>query len=229
MFRLNKSSRPILCYVTDRFALPTGGQAPLSALLAKVEAAVAAGIDWIQIREKDLPGRDRATLTHSALQMAGRDRNTPRAGILINDRLDVALTVGAAGVHLGENGLPVKDARRLCEAFRSAAEPPFLVGVSCHSLAAARIAADSGADYLIFGPVFETPSKVGFGPPQGLAVLGDVCNAVSLPVLAIGGVNLQNAASCLRTGAAGIAAIRLFQDAGDLSALVASLHALPLR
>jgi thiamine-phosphate pyrophosphorylase len=96
------------------------------------------------------------------------------------------------------------------------------VGASCHSLEAAEQAAADGADYLFFGPVFATPSKQAFGPPQGLLRLERVCRAVSLPVLAIGGITPQNAGACLHAGAAGVAAIRLFQQAPELVAAAIS-------
>src|SRR5216684_1788056 len=102
----------------------------------------------------------------------------------------------------------------------------FLIGASCHSLDAVRSVASGGADYLFFGPIFATPSKAGFGAPQGLERLAEVCRAVSIPVLAIGGITLANASACLAAGASGIAAIRLFQDARDMSSLVQSLRKL---
>jgi len=102
----------------------------------------------------------------------------------------------------------------------------FLMGVSCHSGAAAVEAERDGADYLIFGPVFATPSKAAFGAPQGLDRLAEVCRSVRIPVLAIGGVALENASACLAAGAAGLAAIRLFQEAPDLSSLVNRLRSL---
>jgi len=99
----------------------------------------------------------------------------------------------------------------------------FLLGVSGHSLEAARAAEDSGADYIFFGPVFATPSKAAFGEPQGVERLGQVCRAVTIPVIAIGGVTVLNATACLDSGAAGLAAIRLFQDAPDIPLLVSKL------
>jgi thiamine-phosphate pyrophosphorylase len=100
----------------------------------------------------------------------------------------------------------------------------FLMGVSCHSLEAAKAAERGGADYIFFGPVFATPSKAAYGTAQGLALLAEVSRSVSLPVLAIGGVTLENAASCLTAGAAGIAAIRLFQESQDVPSIVKTLR-----
>lgn len=219
---------PILCYVTDRRSLRLGAQENArEALLRKMEAVAACGIDWIQLREKDLSGKDSAALTREALRRVAQaaSRNGSAPGILLNDRLDVALAERAGGVHLGEGSLLVEDAKRLI----ASAQPPlkgFLVGASCHSLEAAQSAARADADYIFFGPVFATPSKVEFGPPQGLERLAQVCRAVEIPVLAIGGVTLENAAECFASGAAGIAAIRLFQDARALPRAVEALRGL---
>lgn len=222
------SKPPILCYVTDRRSLHLAAhENAMEALLRKMEAAAASGIDWIQLREKDLSGKDCAALAREALrrvrQATSSSRHAPR--ILVNDRLDVALAEHAGGVHLGESSLPVEDAKRLIAVVR----PPlqeFLVGASCHSLESAQSAARAGADYVIFGPVFATPAKAGFGQPQGLERLALVCRAVEIPVLAIGGVTLENAAQCFASGAAGIAAIRLFQDATALPRAVEALRQL---
>jgi thiamine-phosphate pyrophosphorylase len=143
---------------------------------------------------------------------------------LVNDRLDVALAERAGGVHLGETGLPVAQAKHLVESHASGKD--FLIGVSCHSLEAAQSAAGDGASYLFFGPVFATPSKASFGAPQGLGPLAEVCRSVSIPVLAIGGVTLENAAACFAAGASGVAAIRLFQDAPDPASVLAALRQL---
>jgi thiamine-phosphate pyrophosphorylase len=131
--------------------------------------------------------------------------------VLVNDRLDVALAANAAGVHLGENSLPLE---AVSGWRRASGRLDFLIGVSCHSLEAARAAERGAADYIFFGPVFETPSKAAFGAPQGIESLREICTAVQIPVLAIGGINLENARACLAAGAAGVAAIRLFQDYG---------------
>ena len=186
-------------------------------LLEKLKAAAAAGVDWIQIREKHLTGRELADLVQEALRVAPIP-----CRILVNDRLDVACAVGAAGVHLAEQSISVADSRKLV---REREKPSsFLVGASTHSLDSARAAADSGADYIIFGPVFATPSKAGYGAPQGIERLAAICHSVSIPVLAIGGITPENAGECRAAAAAGIAAIRLFQDAADLPAVVRRLR-----
>jgi thiamine-phosphate pyrophosphorylase len=182
-----------------------------------IRDAAAAGVGWIQIREKDLDTRVLANLVRHALDIT-RDTS---ARILVNDRLDVVLAAGAAGVHLGEMSL---GAGTLAEWRRSSGYTEFQIGVSCHSVEAARAAERDGADYVFFGPVFATPSKASFGLPQGTQHLRQACDSVQIPVLAIGGVDLQNAASCMAAGAAGIAAIRLFQDAPDIASIVAQLQ-----
>ena len=221
----NPHRKPILCYVTDRQTLSKANELDArEALLQKSEEAAAAGVDWIQIREKDLSGKDCAELMRAALQRAAK-HSTSKEGptrILVNDRLDVALSQSVGGVHLGENSLPVEEARRLADS--RIRDKDFLIGVSCHSVEAARAAARGGANYIFFGPVFATPSKAAYGAPQGLARLAEVCRAVSLPVVAIGGVTLGNAASCLSAGASGIAAIRLFQDSLVVKSLVKNLQ-----
>ena len=213
---------PLLCYVTDRHSIP---HTEPHALIEKIDAIGSAGVDWVQIREKDLSARELAALARGALFRAahsqGRSQSTR---ILVNDRVDVALAEGAGGVHLGENGLPISEVVHLVET--DAAHHDFLVGVSCHSLEGAKSAAAAGASYLFFGPVFNTPSKAAFGPPQGLDRLAEVCREVVIPVLAIGGITRENATACFAAGAAGIAAIRLFQDTSDPAATVRALRQL---
>jgi thiamine-phosphate pyrophosphorylase len=224
------SGAPILCCVTDRKGLAGDAKEQSNALLKRITAAVEAGIDWIQIREKDLSGKELSSLTRAAVaqtkQINERDGKLTR--ILVNDRLDVALSERASGVHLGENSLPVQDVRKwLDERPDLVPREKFLVGVSCHSLKVATAAAYAGANYIFFGPVFATPSKAAFGGPQGLQRLGEVCSAVSIPVLAIGGITRDNASGCVAAGAAGIAAIRLFQGAENLASLVSHLRGSP--
>src|SRR5206468_12853528 len=129
-------------------------------------ALMHAGVHWNQIREKDPSGNDCPSLTREALQRTknSKKRKTVPARILVNDRLDVALSQRLAGVHLGENSLPLAEAKRLVE--NRGGRKDFLIGVSCHSLEFARAAASGDADYLFFGPVFATPAKAAFGAPQ---------------------------------------------------------------
>lgn len=189
----------------------------MPALEQTIRRAAACGVDWIQIREKDLETR---SLLGLARRTTAEIRGTP-ARLILNERLDIALAAGAAGVHLGENSLPVKNVAQ----WRSAAgRKEFLLGASCHSLASAQSAERDGADYVFFGPVFPTPSKLAFGPPQGIERLREVCGAVKIPVLAIGGVTAENGLACLEAGAAGIAAVRLFQQDGDIAAAVNRLQ-----
>ena len=220
--------KPILCYVTDRGGLETSRAstrssprghtpAPPRSLQDSIRGAAAAGIDWIQIREKDLVGRPLLEIARFAV--AETQANVTR--VLVNDRLDIAMAAGAAGIHLGEESLPLE---AIAEWRRSTGRHDFLIGVSCHSLESARAAERGGADYVFFGPVFATPSKAAFGAPQGIDRLRGVCASVDIPVLAIGGVNLENARACLAAGAAGVAAIRLFQDAEDVAQLIGQLR-----
>jgi thiamine-phosphate pyrophosphorylase len=206
-----------LCYVTDRKALAGPADQQIRLLLEKMESAALAGVDWIQIREKDLPAREVAVLASEAV------RRIPRScRILVNDRLDVAMAAGAGGVHLGEQSIPVEEAKRLMRERNLGGN--FLVGVSTHSLESLLETAKGGADYGIFGPVYGTPTKTAFGAPQGLRRLEEACRSVSMPVLAIGGITIENAHECVAAGASGIAAIRMFQDAGDLAVLLRALR-----
>jgi len=222
--------KPILCYVTDRRELEAAripseslpGESVLSpahTLYDSIRRVAAAGAAWIQIREKDLDARSLMELARFAVA----ETRAASARVLVNDRLDVALAANAAGVHLGEKSLPLEV---VVEWRRSTGRSGFQIGVSCHSLESARAAERGGADYIFFGPVFATPSKAAFGAPQGTERLREVCASVGIPVLAIGGVNLENARASISAGAAGIAAIRLFQDAKNESELAAMLKAI---
>lgn len=206
--------------------------------------AIEGGVDWVQIREKDLPGGRLLKLTRQAAAAASEiagGKQGSRARIYVNDRLDVALAARAsgagimegslasaasgdavAGVHLGGESLPVAEVARWCRAGN--APPGFQIGVSTHSVEQAREAERDGADYIFFGPILDTPSKRTFGPPQGLDRLEEVCRAVRIPVIAIGGINESNARDCVRAGASGVAAIRLFQEAGDVAPLAEAVR-----
>lgn len=214
------ASKPIVCYVTDLRSLARGtARDSLDALRERIRAAATAGVDWVQIREKDLPGRELLGLAREAVGMGS-------ARVIVNDRADVALAAGAAGVHLGGESAPLRDVARWLRI--GAAPEGFLVGASCHSVDKVRQAEAEGASYAFFGPVFDTPSKRTFGEPQGIARLDAACRAVKIPVIGIGGISEENAADCIRAGAAGIAAIRLFQDAGgaaELARAIERIHA----
>lgn len=215
---------PILCYVTDRRAL-RGGATPRN-LVEQIGAAIDTGVDWVQVRERDLPGRAlgeivRAAVRFGSEKFAGHPE-IPRARIIVNDRLDIAIAAGADGVHLGGESLPVGEINKM----RSNGVLPegFLIGASCHSVEGAQALEREGADYAFFGPIFETPAKIRFGAPQGIERLREVCGSVRIAVIAIGGIMIENAPDCITAGAAGIAAIRLFQDAWDLRPAVARLR-----
>jgi thiamine-phosphate pyrophosphorylase len=224
---------PILCYVTDRHSLAIDSAIDSRAALGrKMEALISAGIHWIQIREKDLTAREISALTNDALRFSRAhtkvDHQATRlfvtTRIMVNDRLDIALATSADGVHLGEKSLSAKDAKLLTHQHSSG--PALYVGVSCHSIPAVQAAAADGADYALFGPVFATPSKAAFGSPQGIDRLAEACRSVPIPVIAIGGINMGNAAACLAARASGIAGIRLFQDATDPTATIEALRQL---
>ena len=228
---LSSATEPrILCYITDRKGLgaDSGSAEPETArvarLTARIRMAIEAGMGWIQIREKDLSGKELVELTRATVAAAAGSRTR----VIVNDRLDVAVAVGAGGVHLGRESLPVREvvSWREKEKRARAGLADFWIGASCHSLPETRAAADDGADYVIFGPVFETPSKIRFGAPLGIERLREVCSELRIPVLAIGGVSMANAAKCFESGAAGIAAIRLFQDAANLDELRGRAEAL---
>lgn len=211
---MKKETKPVLCYVTDGKALAARGEE----LPALIRRAVAAGVDWVQIREKTLPARELLALARGAVTAASETQ----AKILVNDRLDVAVAAGAAGVHLASESMPVAEVVKWRDE-RFTVRSAFLVGASCHSLEQAQRAERDDADYVIFGPVFATPLKARYGAPQGVARLEEVC-ALRIPVLAIGGTTVENAGDCIRAGAAGIAAIRLFQEAEDLTTVIARLR-----
>lgn len=198
-----------LCYITDRLAL---GPRPLLPLIVE---AVRAGIDLVQVREKDLGTRELLELVTSALNAA---RGTATR-IVVNDRLDVALAAGAAGVHLGTQSLPARAAR-------ACVSEEFLVGVSCHSLDEALAAESAGASYILLGPIFETFSKLAFGPPLGLAKLGEITARLKTPVLALGGITVERVRPCLEVGAVGVAGISIFQDCPSLGERVRELRAM---
>ena len=175
-------------------------------ILALVEASVAAQIPLLQLREKQLSAR---VLYQLATEVSRITRRTATQ-LLVNDRADIARAAGADGVHLTTQSLPAGQVR---ETYGS----EFLIGVSTHSHDEAHAACRQGANFAVFGPVFKTESKVGLGDPQGLEKLREVATELKgFPILAIGGVLLDNVADCFRAGASGVAAIRLLHDAENL-------------
>lgn len=171
-------------------------------VLRFLQAVVTAQLPLVQIREKSLPARVLYELTVRAVDIT-RGTNTR---LLVNDRVDIARAAGADGVHLTARSLPAEVVRDICG-------PEFVIAVSTHSLAEARDARAAGADFVVFGPIFETESKRAFGAPQGLDKLREVTRELGeFPVLAIGGITRENSASCLAAGASGFAAIRMFEE-----------------
>ena len=206
----------LLYYITDRHLFPGNAPEQERQLLAKIAECASAGVDLVQLREKDLSTRRLEELAHKALAALGGSRTR----LLINSRTDIALACGAHGVHLPANDIPASEVRAL---ITSIGVP--VIGVSAHSVADVASAEAHGADFAVFAPVFE---KSGTANRAGLELLRQACHRTEtaqppMPVLALGGVTLQNARQCLEAGAAGIAGIRLFQQ-NDVHAIVKKLR-----
>ncbi|HXH51765.1 MAG TPA: thiamine phosphate synthase [Terriglobia bacterium] len=184
-----------LCYITDRHGL---GPTPLTRHL---QAVIKAGVDLVQLREKDLASRELLSLATAAVDITRGSKTR----IVVNDRLDIAIATHAHGVHLGGQSMPPEIVRRHVD-------KDFLVGVSCHSLDESLRGEAAGADYILLGPIFDTPSKRQYGPPLGLNKLSEVANRIKIPLLALGGITVERVRPCLEAGATGIAGIRLFQE-----------------
>jgi thiamine-phosphate pyrophosphorylase len=221
----------LLYYITDRTAFPGDESTRRRHLLDKIAEAASAGIDYIQLREKDLPARDLESLAREAMQIISQKRKLATdhcpltTALLINSRTDVALATNAPGVHLPANNVSPQEVRAAwhdaCGRGRLARELSSrnpLIAVSCHSPQEVARAAANQASFAVFAPVFEKEGAT----PAGLEALRQACRA-KIPVLALGGITLQNAASCLQAGAAGIAAIRLFQEK-DIATIVRALR-----
>jgi thiamine-phosphate pyrophosphorylase len=184
-------------------------------LLWVLEQALEAGVNAVQLREKDLAGKELFQLAEKTRRLCDHYN----ASLFINDRIDVALAVDAAGVQLGRTSLPLETARSLLG-------PEKFIGASIHSLEEVTAAKNGGADFVLFGPVYFTPSKASFGAPQGLAALTKIVDVCPLPVYAIGGITAKNVAevrtACVR-GVALIAGILAAENPKDAAAAILRL------
>jgi thiamine-phosphate pyrophosphorylase len=209
----------LLYYITDRTSFSGEEHTRRRCLLDKITEAATYGIDYIQLREKDLSARELEELAREAMNIVLQIRmknQSLRTALLINSRADVAFAVGADGVHLRASDLSPEEARR---AWSSREDP--LVAVSCHTLQDVARAEATHASFAVFAPVFEKRDTHGI-TAVGLKVLREACQA-EIPVFALGGVMLENAKSCLEAGAAGIAGIRIFQE-NNISSLVRGIR-----
>ena len=187
-----------LYLVTDR------GMTQGRDLLWVLQQALDGGVKGIQLREKDLVGRELFFLAEAARKLTQRYH----ALLLINDRIDIALAVDADGVHLSTASIPIESARALLGRQQ-------LLGASTHSLEEAQEAERNGADFVVFGPIYFTPLKAPYGAPQGLAALKKIVEKISLPIYAIGGIKPENIADARRTGVQGVALISAVMSAAD--------------
>jgi thiamine-phosphate pyrophosphorylase len=225
----------ILYYITDRNAFPGDEQTRRTRLLDKIADAASAGVDYIQLREKDLSTQDLEALAHEAVKIIRENQKSMgdekvETTLLINSRVDLALAIGADGVHLPANDISPEDVRLTWgkavnrnganSAIQKQPQAP-IISIACHSPEDATHAVESGASLALLAPVFEKKDAREV-TEQGLAKLQQAALA-TIPVLALGGVTLENAESCLHAGASGIAAIRLFQE-NDIQAVVRSLR-----
>jgi thiamine-phosphate pyrophosphorylase len=202
---------PRLYIITDRRA--TGGRSLVEVVAEALEGARGAeDAVAVQLREKDLPSRDLLDLARAlrAVTAAARVR------LFVNDRIEVALASHADGVHLGNGSLSIAQTRGIA--------PGLAVSLSTHTDVEVRAAANAGVEFVVYGPVFETPSKSGVLRPTGTAALSTVCG-FGVPVLALGGIDTKNAASCLAAGAAGVACIRFVISATNSAQRVGALLA----
>jgi thiamine-phosphate pyrophosphorylase len=210
----------LLYYITDR-SLFTGDEASRrSRLLATVVQAAECGVDYIQLREKDLSPHELEALARDIVRQLGTENQKLKTAFLINSRTDIGLASGAAGVHLRSDDITPAEVRKIWSQCGAGTLARVTVGKSCHSRAEVAGAAQEGADFAVFGPVFEKERS----QPTGLEALHEACQE-KIPVLALGGITMENAGACLRAGAAGIAAIRLFQE-NEIGSVVAALRRL---
>jgi thiamine-phosphate pyrophosphorylase len=196
----------LLYYITDRSQFPGDEASRRRHLLDKIAEAARCGVDYIQLREKDISPRELEILAREILALRTGNKKL-KTGLLINSRTDIALASGADGVHLRSDDIPPAEVREIWTECGSGAPARVTVGISCHTPPEVAKAAAYGADFAVFGPVFEKRSA----QATGLDGLSLACRE-KIAVLALGGVTLENAESCVRAGAAGIAGIRLFQE-----------------
>ena len=226
-----KSRRPIrkgllLFYITDRTQFPGDESARQRALLAKIAEAARCGVDLIQLREKDLSSRELEALACAALRVIrplkilANGNRSPTTRLLINSRSDVAIACGADGVHLRSDDISPLEVRKIWAQAQHLAS--VLISVSCHSVADVARAAFEGADFAVFAPVFEKKDSPQ-ASPAGLDGLREACRQ-KIPVVALGGITLTMRVHAIDAGAAGIAAIRLFQE-NDIAEVVQRLRA----
>lgn len=253
----------LLYYITDRLQFPGTESQKRERLLAKIAEAAQCGVDFIQLREKDLSGRELEQLAREAVRVLGEARGiteqiagpeitggriqyskpeSRKSKLLINSRTDVALACGADGVHLTSTDIPASDARAVWARANSHLPQERMrrptIAVSCHTAEEVLLAEAHGADFVVFAPVFEkvmAPARAGVG----LAALRKACRRrstvrgpeattlIRVPVLALGGITLENASECVASGAAGIAGIRLFQE-HEISTVVAALRTIAI-
>lgn len=211
-----RSGRPLLYYITDRRQFAGDERHKHEQLLEKIAECASAGVDYIQLREKDLSGRELERLARNALAAIPSDSRTR---LLINSRTDIALACGAHGVHLPAGGIAASEVRAVWMTAARNGDAP-VIGVSTHSVEEVLKAEAHGADFVVFGPAFEKERRAN---PEGLEQLAEACRSCAIPVLALGGVTPENAPLCLEAGAAGIAGIRLFQSA-DVEKLAQELN-----
>lgn len=205
----------LLYYVTDRTQFARGEPQRRRRLLEKIAEATRWGVDYIQLREKDLSPRELESLAREVVDTISL-HGKGRTRLLVNSRTDIAFATGADGVHLRSNDISPLEVRSMWHACNREAPPLDLqagkpvIAVSCHTADEVATAAENGSNFVVFGPVFEKRGEQNL-TPAGLSKLRQACR-YNVPVLAIGGVTLENASQCLDAGAVGIAAIRLFQE-----------------
>jgi len=197
---MRKDLKIRFCLITDRNFF-----VDISSLFGAVEEALRGGVRAVQLREKDIVVREVLSVAYQMRKLTAHYH----AHLFINDRVDVAMAVEAEGVHLGQNSMPASAAKK-------ASEGKLLVGVSTHTLQEAADAEKEGADFITFGPVYHTPSKLKYGEPVGIAALKKVCSEIPLPVFAIGGITEDRIGEVMDCGAEGVAMISAVLGSRDI-------------